>query len=143
MISAVIDTNIIVSGTISSSDPPYEVVEAWRDRQFTLITSPLILKEVERVFKYPKIMKSYNLYSKTIKAIKLRLSKHSVVTKGKLKVNEIKDDPADNMFLACAKEGSADFIVTGDNHLLKLGFFEGIPIASSRHFLQILKERKT
>lgn len=141
MIRAVLDTNIIVSGTISSSGSPYEVLEAWRHRKFTLITSPLILEETERVFEYPKIMKSYNLDTKTIRAIMVRLKRYSVATKGKVKVDEIKDDPTDNVFLACAKEGAAGFVVSGDKHLLKLGFFEGIPIVSPRHFLQILEER--
>ncbi|NIM47522.1 MAG: putative toxin-antitoxin system toxin component, PIN family [Candidatus Aenigmarchaeota archaeon] len=141
MLRAVVDTNIIVSGTISSSGSPYEVLEAWRLRKFTLITSPLITKEVERVFNYPKIKEAYRLDTKTIKAILARLNKYSVLTQGKLKVTEIKEDPPDNMFLACAKEGAADFIVTGDDHLLDLRSFQGIPIVTPRHFLEILKER--
>ena len=141
MIRTVLDTNIIVSGTISSSGPPYEVLEAWRYRKFALITSPLILKEVKRVFQYPRIKESYHLDTKTIKAILARLNKYSVATQGKLKVNEIKDDPTDNIFLTCAQEGSADFIVTGDDHLLNLGVFQGILIVTARHFLEILKER--
>jgi len=141
MLRAVLDTNIIVSGTISSSGPPYEVLEAWRHRKFILTISPEILKEVERVFEYPKIKESYHLDTKTIKAILARLNKYSVITQEKLKVNEIKDDPPDNMFLACAKEGTADFVVTGDDHLLELRGFQGIPIVTPRHFLEILKER--
>lgn len=141
MLRTVLDTNIIVSGAISSSGPPYEVLEAWRYRKFVLIISSLIPKEVERVFEYPRIKESYHLDTKTIKAILARLKKYSVVTQGKLKVNEIKDDPTDNIFLACAKEGTADFIVTGDDHLLNLAVFQRIPIVTARHFLEILKER--
>ncbi len=120
MLRTVLDTNIIASGTISSSGPPYEVLEAWRDRKFTLVSSTIILKEVERVFQYPRIKEPYHLDTKTIKAILARLNKYSVATQGKLKVSEIKDDPTDNIFLACAKEGTADFIVTGDDHLLEI-----------------------
>jgi putative PIN family toxin of toxin-antitoxin system len=141
MLRVVLDTNVIVSGTISSSGPPYEVLEAWRHRKFALTTSPKILREVERVFSYPRIKDPYHLDTKTIKAILARLNKYSVVTQGKLKFNEIKEDPPDNMFLACAKEGAADFIVTGDDHLLDLGAFQGTPIVTPRHFLEILKER--
>jgi len=141
MLRAVLDTNIIVSGTISSSGPPYEVLEDWRHRKFILIISPEILKEVVRVFEYPKIKESYHLDTKTIKAILARLNKYSVVTQGKLKVNEIKEDPPDNVFLACAKEGAADFIVSGDGHLLDLRTFQGIRIVTPHHFLEILKER--
>ncbi|RJQ52072.1 MAG: putative toxin-antitoxin system toxin component, PIN family [Actinobacteria bacterium] len=141
MLRAVLDTNIVVSGTISSSGAPYDVLQAWRQRRFTLVTSPDILLEIQRVFDYPKIRKSYDLEPKTIKAIIARLNKYSVVTAGKVKVSAIDDDPTDNMFLACAKEAEADFIVTGDSHLLDLKSFEGIPIVSPRYFLNTLDER--
>ena len=34
--------------------------------------------------------------------------------------DRITDDPEDNKILECSQEADADFIVTGDNHLLKL-----------------------
>jgi uncharacterized protein len=141
MLRAVLDTNIIVSGTISSSGAPFDVLEAWRHRRFTLTTSPPMLSEVERVFGYPRIKKAYSLDAKTIEAILARLSKYSVVTSGTLRVDEIKEDPTDNMFLACAVEGEADFIVTGDRHLLELGAFRDTQIVGPRHFLKIAEER--
>ncbi|MCD6570506.1 MAG: PIN domain-containing protein [Deltaproteobacteria bacterium] len=36
---------------------------------------------------------------------------------GKLSIEEIKDDPDDNMVLACAVEGEADVIISGDHPL--------------------------
>lgn len=141
MFKVVIDTNIIVSGIISSSGSPYEVLKAWKNRKFFHITSPSILNEVERVFHYPKIKESYNLETKTIHDILLRLSKYSFLTEEKLQVDEIKEDITDNLFLACAKESNADFIVTGDKHLLDLRDFEGTTIVTSRHFIEIINER--
>ena len=64
MLKAVIDTNIIISGTISPSGAPYEILEAWRNRKFMLVTSGPILKEVERVFNYPRIKSLNNLKEK-------------------------------------------------------------------------------
>jgi hypothetical protein len=43
-------------------------------------------------------------------------------------VNAIAADPDDNMILECAVEAGSDFIITADNHLLRLGQYEGIPI---------------
>jgi hypothetical protein len=60
---------------------------------------------------------------------------------GTTKVTVITDDPDDNMFLACAVEGQADFIVSGDPHLLSLSRFRGIPIATVREFLERLRLR--
>jgi len=40
----------------------------------------------------------------------------------------IEDDPDDNRVLECAIKGRADYIVTGDRHLLRLGSYEAIAI---------------
>ena len=44
----------------------------------------------------------------------------------------------DDLVLATALSGKADFVVTGDKQLLKLGQFEGIRIVDSHAFLEIL-----
>ena len=45
-------------------------------------------------------------------------------------------DEDDNRVLECAVAGKADFIVSGDKHLLRLGSYEGIAILTVRQFLQ-------
>lgn len=141
MLRAVLDTNIIVSGTISSSGAPFDVLEAWRHRRFDLVTSPAILEEAERVFEYPRIKKAYALDARVIEQVLATLAEYSLVTDGGLTVDEIEDDPADDMFLACAVEGEADFIVTGDSHLLRLKALGGVQIMVARRFLDTLEER--
>ena len=47
-------------------------------------------------------------------------------------------DPADDKFLACALDGRADLLVSGDDHLLRLKAFHHIPIVSARQFLDRL-----
>src|SRR5436190_771346 len=42
----------------------------------------------------------------------------------------IRDDPTDDRFLECAVTGGADYIVSGDTHLLRLGEYAGIQILS-------------
>jgi len=53
-------------------------------------------------------------------------------------MNAIPDDPQDEIFLACALDGQADLIVSGDRHLLDLGKYHGIPILTARQFLDTL-----
>jgi predicted nucleic acid-binding protein len=48
----------------------------------------------------------------------------------------ITKDPSDNAILACALDGKADLIVTGDNHLLKLKKYKNIQILTSAEFLR-------
>ena len=46
-------------------------------------------------------------------------------------------DPHDDKYLACAADGDADYIVSGDRDLLDLKRFIGIPIVTARQFLTI------
>lgn len=45
------------------------------------------------------------------------------------------EDDADNRVLECAIDGRADFIISGNHHLLDLREFRGIPILSASDFL--------
>jgi len=40
----------------------------------------------------------------------------------------IKDDPKDNKLLECAVAGKANFLISGDKHLLSLKEFQGVKI---------------
>ena len=61
MLKAVVDTNVLVSGTILSRGNPFEILEAWRRYEFTLITSPEINSEIEAVLRRPRFYKEYGL----------------------------------------------------------------------------------
>ena len=50
----------------------------------------------------------------------------------------IADDPDDDHILACAREGRADIIVSGNKHLLQLKEYEGIVIERPVDFLRTL-----
>ncbi len=57
-------------------------------------------------------------------------------------IEAIEEDPDDNMFLSGALYAGAEYIVSGDKHLLNLGFYSGIKIFSPREFLdEIMTER--
>jgi hypothetical protein len=51
----------------------------------------------------------------------------------------ITKDPRDNKFLACAREGNTEYLVTGDDHLLELGVYGGTRILSPATFLVLLQ----
>lgn len=44
-------------------------------------------------------------------------------------------DPADNIFLECAVDGNADYIISGDKHLLDLKTYSDIQILNPKAFL--------
>jgi predicted nucleic acid-binding protein len=51
----------------------------------------------------------------------------------------IQADPDDNMVLECGIAGGADYIVSGDVHLLAQKGFEGIRIVTPAEFLKVLE----
>jgi predicted nucleic acid-binding protein len=44
--------------------------------------------------------------------------------------NVIGEDPADDRILECAVAAGADYVVSGDNDLLRLGQYDGMPVIS-------------
>ncbi len=56
--------------------------------------------------------------------------------------NLIPQDPPDNIVLACAVEGGADYLVSGDQHLLDLKQHRRVKIVTSAQFLSILQSIK-
>jgi len=66
----------------------------------------------------------------------LRTPARHVKTNSKISV--VITDRTDNIFLECALDGSADFIISGDRHLLDIKVYSGIEIVRVGEFL--LKE---
>ena len=60
----------------------------------------------------------------------------------KTEVHVVQEDLPDNHVLACAKEARAQFVVSGDRHLLTLGRYWNARILSASAFLQIQRARK-
>lgn len=61
---------------------------------------------------------------------------------GILHVNLILADPDDDKIIVCVLEAGADYIITGDPHLLTLKEYRGIRIVTPRAFLEILDRQK-
>ena len=63
--------------------------------------------------------------------------RNSIIVEPKEKIDIVKDDSKDNIFIETAVAGNADYIVTQDNHLLKLKEFGGIKILTPEEFNNI------
>ena len=140
MLKVVLDTNQFISGAISKEGPPARLLKAWREHAYIIITSREILKEIERVLRYPRIKKKYRLKDEEIKSILALIEHEAVVLPEIPQIDVIKEDPDDNKILACALEVKANYIVSGDRHLLNLGRYKKTIILTARDFLKVIKE---
>jgi putative PIN family toxin of toxin-antitoxin system len=90
---------------------------------------------------YPRIHKKYHLSDEDIEQTITLLEHDALLVAGDANVTgSVPDDPQDEVFLACALDGQADFVVSGDHHLLDLGVFRDIPIITARQFLDQLNQ---
>jgi len=98
-----------------------------------VLMSPAILKEYARALAYPK----FKLTRREIRGIiEQELLPYIIPVRVKNRLHVIAQDPSDNKFLELAKEGKADYILSGDNHLLDLKTFRGIQIITPNEFFE-------
>jgi len=123
MFRVVLDTNVLVSAIISDGKSR-ELLKKGIAKQYSLVLSDLIIKELIDVMRRPKFDISEDELQRTI----LALIRTAEVVNVKTKIKAVKEDPKDDMIIETAIDGCADIIVTGDSHLLSLTTFKGIKI---------------
>lgn len=127
---AVIDTNVFVSG-IFWPGSSHKVLALWKEQKFSLVSSLGTIAELVKVLKDFKI----RLHDETIRELVDLIITNSIVVEPKEKIDIVKDDPTDNIFVETAVAGSADYIISQDKHLLKINEFRGIRIITPEEFL--------
>ncbi len=143
MISAVVDLNVIVSALIIARGVPFDVWAAWQANRFTLLISEGMILELAGKLVEPRIAQKYGLTTDDASfTTALLRTQGSLVAVSDSQVTHITGDPEDDLVLATAHLGRADYLVTGDRKLLGLGEYEGVAIVSPREFLSLIMERK-
>jgi hypothetical protein len=139
MLRVVLDTNVIISDTITDHGVPFQILKKWEQGHFVLIVSEPILQEVDRVFHYPHIKEKRHLTKRDISSVLQTLRRYGINTPAEIIIEAVSQDPADNKFIVAAVEGEADYIVSGDRHLRSLESYRGIKIVSPSEFVEVLR----
>ena len=137
-VRAVPDTDALISGLVTEQGPPRQILDAWLEGRCTLVTSLYLVEELTHVLSYPRIAERLRLDEEEVEAILAALLSQTGVTSGQLHLPGVTRDPKDDAVVACAREGEADYIVSGDQDLLVLGEYEGIQVITPRQFVEIL-----
>jgi putative PIN family toxin of toxin-antitoxin system len=132
----VFDTNVLISALITTGKPK-ELFKKAAQGQIQLIISKSILKEFSQVTEDPRIRKYAN-EDDVIGFVRVinRVAKIVNVTS---QFKAVKEDPDDDIVVRTAFDGKANYIVSGDKHLLSLGTFRGIKILTVDEMLTLLK----
>lgn len=137
----VVDTNTVVSGLARSKNPPAQIMELWRLGIIELLSSRATMRELDRVLRYPKVRRLTKLTDNEIQAFLALYHRDTTVLQVTLNLEVVPGDPDDNMFIALAVTGNADYLITGDRkHLLPLERHEDILIVSPAHFMALIQE---
>lgn len=133
MVRVVVDTNILVSALIKRGKPRKLVLKLLEEH--TVILSRQMLAELADVLTRDKFAVKTPQIDKFL-SILVRKSK-IVTPSSRFKI--ISEDPDDDIVLNTAYTGKAQYIVTGDRHLLALKEFKRIKIVQVTHMLESLR----
>ena len=137
MTSVVLDTNVLASGFTNAAGPAGQVLVAWLHGQFDLIISEHILTELSRTFHKPYF---YHRLGQQRIANNLALLRSAArLVPLTVAVQGVASHPEDDVVVATALSGQADYLITGDHHLQAVGSYQGVTILSPRAFLQQLQ----
>lgn len=133
MLRVALDTNVLVSALISDGKSR-ELLKMGIVKQYAIVISDLILKELALVLSRPKFKTSQDEVQRVIVAL-MRTAEVVNVTS---KLKAVKEDPKDDMIVDTAYDGNANMIVTGDSHLLALNEYREIKIVTVEKMMAYL-----
>lgn len=133
----VFDTNILISALISLHGNPFRCLALAKEALVESVTCNDILLEFagKLVKKFGHAPSQANAAAEEVRSIS-----RVVLVSGECEV--VASDPDDNMILECASVGGAEYIVTGDHHLLDLRAYQGTEILTAARFLELVKLRR-
>ncbi len=134
------DVQALVQAAISSKGPAGALIASWEREETTLITCEEIILEYENVLRRRHIIGRFaHISNETIAASAAALREDSLFVTLRDVPRVVTEDPDDDVVLACAVAGNAEYIVSRDRHLLRLDTYQGIPIISTEAFARILR----
>lgn len=133
----VLDTNVIISGILFPFSTPgkaFDIVLV----EHKLLMSAETVAELEEVLLRPKFDKYLDDEDRAA-YLESIFSKMEPILIG-IAITDCRD-PKDNKFLELAVSGNADLIISGDDDLLVLNPFRGIPIKKPQDFLELFNSQ--
>ena len=135
-VKVVLDTNVLVSALLFGGLSG-RLRTLWRTKRVHPFVSQAIMDEYLRVLAYPKFKLSTSEIEYLLRKEILPWFETIKAPRGKAFVLQ---DPSDDKFVWCAEAARVHWIISGDDHLLKLEYPE-IPIVTPSRFLDIFGNR--
>src|SRR3989338_11404400 len=115
------DTNVLLSATLWDGSVAQKLLVDLIRQNVTINSTTEILTEYQKVLK-----RDFGFSDKEITEIIEKVLSFITLVNPAIKIDIVKDDPDDNKIVECALESKSNYIITYDNHLLKLKEYKGI-----------------
>lgn len=129
-----VDTNFLVSATQWDYSVAHKLLIKLLEKNIRIFTTKDVLQEFSEVLE-----RDFQYSSEEIAEIIEKIMVFVILIEKKSKIYAVEDDPDDNKILECAVDSNSQYIITYDQHLLKIKEFRGIKIFKPEEFLKILK----
>ena len=133
---AVYDTNIFISALIFPGEKPEKAFNLILEGAISVCSSPAILHELWRTLK-----EKFEWDEVRLMDLLHLLGDILIITKPRVRL-KVAAHEADNRVLECALDSGAEYIVTGDRHLLDLGSYQNMKILRLSEFLDLVEKKK-
>jgi len=131
MLSIVVfDTNILISATLSQRSSPDRCLQLAKDGLIQSMTCREILDEFQE-----KLLSKFDYSPQDAQSTTDKVLDYSQLVNITNNLKGMCADPDDDMVLECGVVANANYIVTGDKHLLSLGDYQNILILKPTDFL--------
>lgn len=135
MARAVVDPGVLVSGLISRTGAPAQIVDLWLEGAFDLVVSPALLRELTGVIGRPKFAQT--IPQAVAQRLIAELAESAILVDDPPAAPGATPDPKDDYLVALAVACGADVLVSGDRHLTGLSAARP-PVLTLRAFVDLL-----
>lgn len=125
----VVDTNVLVSAFLWQGTPG-KVIELAGEKEVQLFTSRALLDELAATLAKKKLAKYVVATGLSAEQMLANYRRIATLVTAKQLEQQVSRDVDDDAVLACALAARADLIVSGDDDLLVLKNFNGVPIVT-------------
>lgn len=136
MIKTVLDTNVVISAVIFGGKPR-RVLNLAIEGKISLFFSEPMFEEIREILGGRK----FRFTAPQLLAVERELEALSDTIYPDKSIKIVKDDPDDDVFIECALAAEADYIVSGDKHLLDLKNYGNIKIVNAAEFIEVVGRR--
>ncbi len=126
----VLDTNVLISATLWDNSVSHKLLIKLIENNVELFTTLDIINEYKKA-----VMRDFQYGEEKVNEIIEKLLSFMKLIERSSKIEFIKEDPDDNKILECAMDSGSEYILSYDNHLLKIQEYEGINILRPDDFI--------